>query len=74
MGNDPHILDDRKDREILTIDRLPIKGLMGRNGSVVICFDYRWSDIINIVNGHIDLVKGRYRNDPVKCVSKKFHE
>ena len=74
MGNDPHILDDRKDREILTIDRLPVARPMGRNGSVVICCDYSCPVIINIVNGHIDLVKGRYRNDPVKCVSKKFHE
>ena len=54
MGNDPHILDDRKDREILTINRLPIKGSMGRNGSVVICFDNSWPDIINLRNGIID--------------------
>ena len=74
MGNDPHILDDGKDRQILTIDDPTVEGSMGRCGSVVICFDHSGSDIVDIINGHINLVKGRCRNDPVKCVSKKIHE
>ena len=63
---------DRKDREILTIDRLPIEGLMGRNGSVVICFDNSRSVIIDIVNGHIGLVKGRTRMTLSSASAKNF--
>ena len=54
MGNDPHILDDGKDRQILTIDDPTVEGSMGRCGSVVICFDYSWPNIINFRNGVIN--------------------
>ena len=63
---------DRKDREILTIDRLPIEGLMGRNGSVVICRFNSCPVIINIVNGHIGLVKGRTRMTLSSASAKIF--
>ena len=63
---------DRKDREILTIDRLPVAGSMGRNGSVVICFDNSRSVIIDIVNGHIGLVKGRTRMTLSSASAKNF--
>ena len=63
---------DRKDREILTIDRLPIAGSMGRNGSVVICRFNSCPVIIDIVNGHIGLVKGRTRMTLSSASAKIF--
>ena len=59
---------DRKDREILTIDRLPV----GRNGSVVICRFNSCPVIIDIVNGHIGLVKGRTRMTLSSASAKIF--
>ena len=63
---------DRKDREILTIDRLPIAGSMGRNGSVVICRFNSCPVIIDIVNGHIGLVKERTRMTLSSASAKIF--